>query len=170
MSRNFIPEQELIDQLLLDNTSAFEELFKRYWFQLYRYSYNKLQSENDAQKIVSGIFITLWQERNQLPVNFNISSYLYSEVRKSVIIFISQKLIGQKDTDIIEQIIIPSFNSQKIWEAATPSISMHKEQKNENFPIANKKRSAKGYWWKTHPYTLNTKQLRYAFQKVMHLF
>jgi hypothetical protein len=57
MSRNFTPEQDLIDKFLLGDAIAFEELSRRYSFPLYSYCLDKLNSPEDAKRIVRTIFI-----------------------------------------------------------------------------------------------------------------
>ena len=56
MSRNFASDQVLIDSLRSNDTQAFEELFRRYWYNLYIYSLKKLHSSDDSRKIVRDIF------------------------------------------------------------------------------------------------------------------
>ena len=68
MSRNFTPDKILIDQLLLNDTEAFEELYHRHCYPLYNYCNEKLNSPADARAIVRDIFIGLWEKRQTLPV------------------------------------------------------------------------------------------------------
>ena len=92
MSRNFTPDETLIDQLFLNDTSAFEEIHHRYCYSLYAYCAGKLSSAADARQIVRDIFILLWEKRHTLPVGFSLSLYLYTEVRKCVVRCINEKL------------------------------------------------------------------------------
>ena len=92
MSRNFTPEQDLIDKLSVGDGPALEELSRRYSFPLYSYCMTKLDSPEDAKRIVRNIFISLWENRDRLPENFSLSVHLYTEVRKSVVQCINSKL------------------------------------------------------------------------------
>src|SRR5690242_14566883 len=103
MSRNFTSDQELIDRLTTNDTEAFEELYRRYWYSLYTYSLKKLQSSDAARQIVKNIFIELWEKRQSWPASFSVSSHLYTEVRKSVVKCLNEKLINDSYNEMIEQ-------------------------------------------------------------------
>ena len=123
MSRNFTSEEVLIDQMLLDDTSAFEELYHRYCYSLYTYCEGKLDSPEDAKIIVRDIFIALWVNRHSLPVGFSISFHLYTEVRKSVIKCLNEKLLENVDESAIEKKIIPGFSLSHLNEARKPAFN-----------------------------------------------
>ena len=110
MSRNFTPEQTLIDRLIFDDTAAFEELSRRYCYSLYSYCMHKLNSSEDAIQIVRNIFIALWEDRYILPANFSMSLYLYMEVRKAVVQCANSRLNNNRDIPGLEKKIIPYFN------------------------------------------------------------
>jgi hypothetical protein len=120
MRRNFTPDQELVDQLLSDDTNAFEELYHRYWYSLYSYSFSKLKSITDAKRIVRNVFVSLWNERNKLPVNFSLSTYLYSEVRSEVVKCVNIKIEAETENGFIENQILPGFNTTELYKARRP--------------------------------------------------
>ena len=110
MSRNFTPEQTLIDKLSVDDATALEELSRRYCYSLYSYCMTKLNSPEDAKRIVRNIFISLWENRDRLPENFSLSVHLYTEVRKAVVQCVNNKLKTSTNIPAIEKQIIPGFS------------------------------------------------------------
>lgn len=120
MSRDFTSDQELIDRLTQNDTEAFEELYRRYWYSLYNYSLKKLQSSDAARQIVKNIFITLWETRQNLPVSFSVSTHLYTEVRKSVVQCLNDKLVNDSYHEMIEQQIASSFSTTALQSASKP--------------------------------------------------
>jgi DNA-directed RNA polymerase specialized sigma24 family protein len=171
MSRNFIPDESLIDQLLLDDTSAFEELHHRYCYSLYTYCNGKLNSPEDAKSIVRDIFIALWENRHTLPVNFSVSLHLYSSVRKAVVQCLNQKLQDKEDISTIEQAIIPGFKIEQLQQARQFVQYKETSKKSDTItsaPVVNRRYEEQ--WWKHYSTGINLKGLKYAFQKVMHLF
>ena len=120
MSRNFTPDEKLIDRLLLDDTTAFEELHHRYCFSLYQYCAGKLKSPEDAKRIVRDIFISIWDQRHSLPVDFSISYYLYTEVRKAVVKCLNEKAKDDSASDLIEKEILPGFSVAELLKARQP--------------------------------------------------
>jgi DNA-directed RNA polymerase specialized sigma24 family protein len=170
MSRNFIPDESLIDQLLLDDTSAFEELHHRYCYSLYTYCNGKLNSPQDAKRIVRDIFIALWENRHSLPVNFSVSLHLYSSVRKAVVQCLNQKLQDKQDITAIEQEIIPGFKVEQLQQAWQFVQYNPTKKSNTTTPLPVVNRRYEEQWWKQYTAGINLKGLKYAVQKVMHLF
>lgn len=117
MSRNFTSDQQLTDSLYFSDATAFEELYHRYWFSLYNYSLKKLQSPEDAKRIVRDIFVDLWKKRELWPLDFSVSQFFYTEVRKAVIRTINQKLID--DNKIAEELIL-DFSTEGLLQATLP--------------------------------------------------
>jgi DNA-directed RNA polymerase specialized sigma24 family protein len=167
MSRNFTPDETLIDNLLLDDTSAFEELYRRYCYPLYTYCTGKLNSPDDAKAIVRDIFIILWEKRRTLPINFSISAYLYTEVRKAVVNCVNEKLNNDQDMETIQKLVIPGFDINNLQKARQPVKTAIKV--NTPAPLIYKKRYEE-QWWNQIPLGINLKGFKYAFQKVLHLF
>jgi len=169
MSRNFFPEENLVDRLLLDDTEAFEELHHRYCISLYSYCVGKLNSPEDARRIVREIFVTLWDNRHSLPVGFSVSLYLYTEVRKAVVKCINDKLNGDQDIPVIEEQIIPGFDVMHLKKARQPVKMDLADRSNMQVAVPHKPTPEEH----TLNYYLNSivmKNVKYAFQKVMHLW
>jgi len=113
-------DQTLIDRLSLNDTEAFEELYRHYWKSLYLYCLKKLQSPEDAKIIVRTIFTDIWEKRYSLPVSFCLSRHLYQEVRKKVINCLSQKLSDSTERTYIEKRLITEFSVQSLQAARKP--------------------------------------------------
>ena len=113
MSRKFTPEQTLIDQLVANDTDAFEEIHRRYCFPLYSYCVAKLNTPSDSKRIVRDIFIRLWERRSTLPVNFSLQVHLYAEVRREILNCLNEKLITDADLPLIKEHVLPAFQVNK---------------------------------------------------------
>jgi hypothetical protein len=165
MSRNYTPDESLIDQLLLDDTSAFEELHHRYCYPLYSYCIDKIDSKEDAKRIVRDIFIALWENRHSIPVKFSISLHLYTEVRKAVIRCVDDKLLDHEQAGAIGGKVIPGFSVMQLQKARKPVVQ----------PVSNTSPSVvtKGHyenpWWNTYPSALNMNRIKHAFQSMLNL-
>jgi DNA-directed RNA polymerase specialized sigma24 family protein len=168
MSRNFTPEQTLIDKLLFDDTAAFEELSRRYCYSLYSYCMHKLNSAEDARRIVRNIFIALWEDRYLLPVNFSLSVYLYTEVRKAVIQCISNKLNSNRDIPAIEKQIIPGFAAVELQKAKQPVKSIYNQVSNYQSSVV--KRSYEEPWWNKYSSAISVKSLKHVLQNMVNMW
>jgi hypothetical protein len=125
MSRSFASDQVLIDSLRVNDTEAFEELFRRYWYNLYIYSLRKLRSSDDSRKIVRDIFKELWENRETWPANFSLPRHLYAEVRKAVVKSLSEKLNAENNSSFITKEILPGFSVTSLQQARMPVMKRH---------------------------------------------
>jgi len=164
MSRNFTPEQTLIDKLFFDDATALDELSRRYCYSLYSYCLAKLNSPEDAKRIVRNIFISLWENRGTLPANFSISLYLYLEVRIAVVQCLNSNLKTSTNIPSIEKQIIPGFNAFELQKAKQP---VHKSR---NHSSGLKKRSNEEQWWNKHMPSINLKDLRQNLKSMLNLW
>jgi RNA polymerase sigma-70 factor (family 1) len=97
-------DEALLLELRDDSRKAFEEIFKRYWADLYRVAYSRTKSREEGEEIVQDIFAALWKNRNTFVIE-NLSHYLFSAVRKRVISNLRSKMVHQKYWDFYSQFI-----------------------------------------------------------------
>ena len=118
MRRIFSSDQSTIDtqfsSLVTDDANGdvlINQLFAEYWQPLYRFSYNLLHDEDDAQDVVQEIFISLWDRRSDLDIHSSIESYLFTSVRYKSLTRLSSKLKkGRRDLPL-EDFIEESFRT-----------------------------------------------------------
>ena len=91
-------DEELLNRLLNGNREAFKDIFIRYWYPLFKVASFRIKSREEAEEIVQDIFAALWKNHNTLLIS-NLSSYLFSSVRKGVISKIRSKLVHEKYRD-----------------------------------------------------------------------
>ncbi|HLG39659.1 MAG TPA: hypothetical protein VI461_08320, partial [Chitinophagaceae bacterium] len=162
-------EQILIDQLSSDNAAALEELTRRYSYSLFSYCMSKLNSKEDAKRIVRNIFIALWEDRHCLPVNFSLSFHLYTEVRKGVVQCVNGKLKTNQDIPVIEEKIIPGFSAVQLHEATKPIKRNYRKESRYQSSKA-RKGSYEEHWWDKYSQTISLKGLKHTFQNMLNLW
>ena len=166
MSRNFTPEQTLIDRLLVGDATALEELSHRYCYSLYSYCMAKLNSHEDAKRIVRNIFIALWENKDILPEDFSVSLHLYTEVRKGVVQCINGKLKTSTNIPAIEKQIIPGFSIIELQKAKQP-VNKNSLQKSGNDSSIMQKRSYDEQWWNKYIAAINLKGLKHGLKSML---
>jgi hypothetical protein len=165
MSRNFTPEQTLIDRLFLNDTAAFEELSRRYSYSLYSYCLNKLNSPEDAKRIVRNTFISLWENRDMLPADFSLSLHLYTEIRKAVVQCVHGKLKTSSNISAIEKQIIPGFSVMQLQKAKQP-VTINSNAKS-NHSSAVKKRRYEESWWNKYAFPISLRDLKHGLKNML---
>lgn len=168
MSRNFTPEQDLIDKFLLGDAAAFEELSRRYSYPLYAYCFDKLNSAEDARRTVRTLFINLWEKRDALPLDLSLSVYLYAEIRRAVVQCLNSKLNSNSDISVIEEEILPAFSAVQLQKAKRP-VKLADTIKSVGLSFENRKGKYEELRWNKYSPVIKLKELKHTLQDMLHL-
>ena len=104
MNSNNHSDEDLLAELQKGNKVAFEGIFNKYWFPLYKVAYARTRSRQEAEEIVQDIFAALWKNHSNLLIT-NLSYYLYAAVRKRIISTIRSQMVQQKYWDHYSQFL-----------------------------------------------------------------
>lgn len=85
MSDKELYEKGLLERIRNDSESAFEEIYNRYWKQLFGFGMGRLNQREIVEGIVQEVFIDFWSRRKTLNINHSLASYLFSAVNFKVI-------------------------------------------------------------------------------------
>ena len=103
-SRNTNTEEDLMENFRKGSPDAFEKIFKSHWHRLYTIARSKVQSHEEAEEIVQGIFSSLWEKRASLLIT-NLSYYLVTALRNKIIDDIRAKITQRKYWDYYKNFI-----------------------------------------------------------------
>jgi RNA polymerase sigma factor (sigma-70 family) len=76
-----LDDAQIIEQLKTGNREAFEVLFKKYYKLLTVTAFYVLKDEMDAEDIVQGFFIDLWERQLYTNINSSLKAYLTTAIR-----------------------------------------------------------------------------------------
>ena len=86
-SSTSLPDADLINQIANGDIEAFEELFARYWDELYEITYRRVLSKRAAKAILVDVFETVWKNSKTLPNTSSVSNYLYSTLKCQIFLY-----------------------------------------------------------------------------------
>ena len=90
-------DSSLLRLLQQNDSTAFQELYNRYWSKLYFLAHKKLKSAVAAEEIVQNVFMTLWRKRKTLKIN-DLPPYLAAVTRYAVYHYLAaEKRRAQKE-------------------------------------------------------------------------
>lgn len=78
-------DSEILSLASINKRHAFEMAFNIYWDPLFRQAYRKIQSEDVAKDLVQEVFITMWDNLDQLSQQDHLLPYLYAVLRNKVL-------------------------------------------------------------------------------------
>lgn len=84
---------------------AYTEIFERYKVLLYKHAYRLLGDEDEANDIISDLFLALWQKRGSLNPQVSLSAYLYGSVRNRVFDLMTHQKVIARYLDSIREFI-----------------------------------------------------------------
>ena len=101
--RNFekLSDEELSILLSKAVTAAFEEIFNRYWSQLYAAAYKRVRCREAAEDIVQNLFTSLWIKRNTR-IHTSLTAYLFTSIRYLVLNHIQREALRKSFKDSLQ--------------------------------------------------------------------
>ena len=69
----------------LNSSQEFQDLYKKFWKQLYTICYNQTKQKEVSEEIVQDIFISVWKRRKELVITTSIEHYLVKAAKLKVI-------------------------------------------------------------------------------------
>lgn len=82
--QNMHIENNIAALLKKGDTKAFEQVFNRYYNQLYTFILRTLFDKNFAEDLTQSVFVALWENRAKIDPDKNIENYLYTIARNKV--------------------------------------------------------------------------------------
>ena len=80
MLNNYSTDIELWLAVRMDDQSAFNLLFGRYWVKLYKTAFYNTRNEEESEEIVNDIFVSIWNRRKELDI-ISFSAFMQTSVR-----------------------------------------------------------------------------------------
>ncbi|GAB3234239.1 RNA polymerase sigma-70 factor [Algoriphagus aestuariicola] len=102
MSEKVLYEKRLLERIKNDSDAAFEEIYNRYWKQLFNFGMRKLNQREIVEGIVQEVFIDLWVRRKSISIYESLSSYLHSSVNFRIINQYKSRSIREKYLDTLK--------------------------------------------------------------------
>ena len=109
MEYRTLGDEMLIKLLKTGDEKAFQEIYKRYWQQLYKTAYNKLHLHEIAEETVQNIFVKLWEKRTVSTIQ-HLENYLRTAVKYQVINYYKSLLAKEKYLQIIKNEYLSTSN------------------------------------------------------------
>lgn len=70
---------------------ALEELFEKYYYRLCDFAFQYVRSVDLTEEVVSDVFLTIWQKRNELVSEGNFKAYLFTAVRNQALNYVKKE-------------------------------------------------------------------------------
>jgi len=78
---HFLDDIPLFKKIQTGNKESFDILFKKYFTPLCRYTVQFVKDYSIAEELVQDVFISLWNQREEIKISKSIASYLFTSAR-----------------------------------------------------------------------------------------
>ena len=89
---NISETNKLFKQIKVNDKDAINSIFLAYSKRLYNFAFAYLKTEGDSKDVVQDVFVSLWNNRNNLKEDTNLEAYLFTITRNSVISIFRKKI------------------------------------------------------------------------------
>ena len=113
----------LVAQLKNGNERAFEKLYEKYSGGIYGFSLKLLKSTDFAEEVVQDVFLKVWNTRNDLDVNLNFKSFIYTIAKNQSLNILKR---AANDLNLRDQLLY----TQETLSTSTKDNLLNKEYEN----------------------------------------
>lgn len=99
MDYALLSDEELTVRLNAMDRSAFEEIYQRYWLQLYNNSRRVLKDDDEAADVVQDVFSAMLENMGNLKFNTTLPAYLFRAANNKVINLFHRSTVKSKYID-----------------------------------------------------------------------
>jgi RNA polymerase sigma-70 factor (ECF subfamily) len=122
------PADQLLTTLQAGDITAFEMIFKTYYQSLCNYAYSFVQDRDEAEEIVQGTFLSVWEKKDNLSIHTGVKPYLYAMVRNASLNVLKHEKIkkqhaetelslAERSTESVTRSVMASELEERIFKA-----------------------------------------------------
>ena len=116
--------RQLLKGLKNGDIRAFEMLHKEYYALLCYIAEHTIRNADDAEEIVSDVFVKLWNNRQTINITSSIKAYLIRAVRNTAINYIESRQFTGKLTDRIDMVA----QELLVWDKDYPLGQLYRDE------------------------------------------
>jgi RNA polymerase sigma-70 factor (ECF subfamily) len=105
---NTYTDEELVQRLANNDRQAFEQLYERYWFELYQTGFAILKDADAVKDVVQDVFVWLWENRTTVHITY-IKAYLKAAIRFKIANYIRSGNIRETFFDELARVASGAF-------------------------------------------------------------
>lgn len=117
-------DQKLISSIQNGSLDAYEELFRKYYVYLCIVAEHIVKNSEDAEEIVSDVFVKLWKLKDKTGIITSVKAYLIRAVHNTSINYLEQNSLKQKSTGSLSGSDLQVF----AWESDYPLGRMYEKE------------------------------------------
>jgi len=106
-------DKVFLEQVKKGDEAAFRRLFEKYWQDLFQLASKRLRSKDDASDMVQEVFLSLWNNVQQVEIEESLGAYLFVSLRNKIFNHYEKQSIRLKY--LLSQPFHPVQSEELIW-------------------------------------------------------
>jgi RNA polymerase sigma-70 factor (family 1) len=106
-----VSEKEFVIALRKGDELVYEKVFKNYYGRLCNYANTIVKDVNEAEEMVQGTFLALWENRETLLIHTSVKSYLYRAVHNTCLNRLKHLKVKQVHSEHYKYVTDVAFES-----------------------------------------------------------
>lgn len=111
--RTILNDSELVESLQKGNVLAFDKLFEKYAKRLYSFGYKYLRSNEEAEGLVQGVFLKVWDNRYNLRKESSFNSFIFTIAHHDICNIYRRRV---KERDFKDKLILDSAENVQVFD------------------------------------------------------
>ncbi len=87
--------ENLLERLSNGDRIAFADIYKKYWYSVFRIAYRRLRDKEVAKELTQDLFAKIWEKRGKLKID-KLENYLMISMKNSVINYIENQVVANR--------------------------------------------------------------------------
>lgn len=112
---SYANDQQLLTASREGDNEAFRLLFEKYWDDLFTIAYKRLHSAEDAKDILQDVFLSLWNNIQNITIEDSLGGYLYTALRNKIFNHFEKQQVRLQN--LMRQKVNPVEAEETIWSS-----------------------------------------------------
>jgi RNA polymerase sigma-70 factor (ECF subfamily) len=95
-------EVEIFAGVRNGDIAAFEQLYRKYYTFFRLIAFHIVRNYDDAEEIVSEVFVKLWNNRNEIEISSSVKAYITRSVQNTAINFVKKQASAKSVTNSLD--------------------------------------------------------------------
>jgi RNA polymerase sigma-70 factor (family 1) len=101
MEYHLLSDELLVRLMRVDDSDAFNEIYKRYWKPLFESARYKTKSDEIAEELLQNLFLNLWEKRAAQQIE-NLGAYLFTILKYQIVNHYRALFLAEKYADFAQ--------------------------------------------------------------------
>ncbi|MFN0293601.1 sigma-70 family RNA polymerase sigma factor [Pedobacter helvus] len=127
-------DSQLVTLLRDGDHLAYTQIYKRYYYLMFSFSFKKLRDKDLAKDFVQDLFTKLWLKREAILENGNLSQFLYISLKTSMLNFFAHEKVEAKYIEVLKGLALAPKTDHADNKIRERQLAEYIEKQVQNLP------------------------------------